>query len=127
MEASQETIIEPIEHEPAVYLSINNIYKGDCLNIMPNITPKTVKLVIVDLPYGQTDCAWDVKIDLKKMWKQLKRITLDSGQFVFFTTTKFGNDLILTKPGESGAIKRDLKGLAPPNLPPNPFFLETTL
>jgi DNA modification methylase len=98
MEEPQETIIEPIEHEPAVYLSINNIYKGDCLNIMPNITPKTVKLVIVDLPYGQTDCAWDVKIDLKKMWKQLKRITLDSGQFVFFTTTKFGIDLINSNP-----------------------------
>jgi len=51
-------------------------------------------MVLVDLPYGQTDCDWDIQIDLNKMWKELKRICKGKCQFVFFTTTKYGIELI---------------------------------
>jgi len=54
----------------------------------------TVDMVLVDLPYGQTDCEWDIQIDLNKMWKELKRICKGKCQFVFFTTTKYGIELI---------------------------------
>jgi DNA modification methylase len=74
------------------------MYNGDCLEVMKNIEPYTIDLVVVDLPYGQTVCKWDVVIDLKEMWKQLKRIGKDNCQYVFFTTTKFGNDLIHSNP-----------------------------
>ena len=55
-------------------------------------------MVLVDLPYGQTACEWDVKIDLIEMWKQLKIICKDNCQYVFFTTTKFGIELINSNP-----------------------------
>ena len=74
------------------------IYNGDCLEVMKDIEPNTIDLVVVDLPYGQTACKWDVVIDLKEMWKQLKRICKDNCQYVFFTTSKFGNDLINSNP-----------------------------
>jgi DNA modification methylase len=74
------------------------IYNGDCLEVMKDIEPNTINLVLVDLPYGQTNCEWDVCIDLKEMWKQLKRICKDNCQYVFFTTSKFGNDLINSNP-----------------------------
>ena len=50
------------------------ITNEDCFVEFDNIDDKTVDLVLVDLPYGQTACKWDVKIDLRLMWKQLKRI-----------------------------------------------------
>jgi site-specific DNA-methyltransferase (adenine-specific) len=72
----------------------NVILNDDCFNVMPKIADKSIDLVLVDLPYGQTSCAWDVPIDLTKMWWHLKRILKPNGQVIFFCTTKFGYKLI---------------------------------
>ena len=72
----------------------NIILNNDCFNVFSKIPNKSVQLVCVDLPYGQTDCKWDSCIDLNKMWVELKRIGKDNCQFVFFCTTKFGYKLI---------------------------------
>lgn len=77
---------------------IYTIHNDDCFNIFPSIEDKSINMVLVDLPYGQTDCKWDVKIDLTKMWIELKRIGKDNCQYIFFTTTKFGNELIHSNP-----------------------------
>lgn len=70
------------------------IYNDDCFNVFPNIESKSVDLVCVDLPYGQTACKWDTCIDLEKMWIQLERIGKDKCWFVFFCSTKFGYNLL---------------------------------
>ena len=67
---------------------------GDCLELMPTLGDNCVDMVLVDLPYGQTACAWDCEIDLTEMWVQLKRICKPNANIVFFCTTKFGNKLI---------------------------------
>ena len=69
------------------------IYNDDCLLQIPKIN-KTVDLVLVDLPYGQTACAWDSVIDLKQMWVELKKKCKRDCVYVFFCTTKFGYKLI---------------------------------
>jgi DNA modification methylase len=69
------------------------LFNDDCLVQLPKIKEK-VDLVLVDLPYGQTDCNWDISIDLKKMWKELKKICKRDCVYVFFCTTKFGYKLI---------------------------------
>lgn len=74
------------------------IYNDDCFNVFSKIPNKSVELVCVDLPYGQTDCKWDSCIDLNKMWIELKRIGKDNCQFVFFCTVKFGNTIINSNP-----------------------------
>ena len=74
------------------------LYNADCLEQMPKLQNKSIDLVLVDLPYGQTNCEWDVIIDMNLMWNELKRIGKDNCQFVFFTTTKFGNKLINSNP-----------------------------
>lgn len=70
------------------------LYNDDCFNILPKIADDSVDLVLVDLPYGQTHCEWDICIDLDKMWEQLKRVAKDNTAFVFFTTTRYGYKLI---------------------------------
>ena len=46
---------------------INNIFNDDCFNVFDKIDEKIINLVLVDLPYGQTNCKWDNVIDLKEM------------------------------------------------------------
>ena len=76
----------------------NKIFNNNCFDVFPSIPKKSVDLVLVDLPYGQTACEWDVKIDLQLMWKNLKQICKVNCIYVFFTTTKFGVELINSKP-----------------------------
>jgi site-specific DNA-methyltransferase (adenine-specific) len=76
----------------------NVLFNEDCFNVFPRIPDGSVQLVVVDLPYGQTNCKWDTQIDLVKMWEQLKRILKPNGQCVFFCSTKFGNSLINSNP-----------------------------
>ena len=72
-----------------------HLIKGDCLIELKNIPDKSVDIVITDLPYGQTDCDWDIRINLEELWKELKRVARNNHTpFFFFTTTKFGYELI---------------------------------
>ena len=77
---------------------MNIIYNDDCFNIFSKIKKKSVDLILVDLPYGQTKCKWDVLIDLDKMWNEFKKICKSQCIYIFFCTTKFGNSLINSKP-----------------------------
>ena len=70
------------------------LYNNDCFNVFKKIEPDSVNLVVVDLPYGQTNCKWDTCINLEEMWKELKRICKKKCIYAFFTTTKFGYHLI---------------------------------
>ena len=72
-----------------------NLIQGDCLEKMKDIPDKSVDFVFLDLPFGQTACKWDIKLDLDLLWIQLKRIAKnDRTPFFFSCTTKFGFELI---------------------------------
>lgn len=70
------------------------LYNGDCLNELKKINENTVDLVICDLPYGITNCEWDKKIDLDKLWIELKRVSKPNTPFFFFCNMKFGYEII---------------------------------
>ena len=71
-----------------------NIYNDDCFKIFNKIGDKTIDLFLLDLPYNQTACKWDIMIDLDKMWIEIKRMMKPNATIIFFTTTKFGYKLI---------------------------------
>ena len=70
------------------------LLNGDCLKLLKELEPQSVDLVFCDLPYGQTSCAWDNKIDLNELWKELKRVTKPTTPLFFTCSTKFGYELI---------------------------------
>tara|TARA_R110002020_G_scaffold443845_1_gene655162 strand:+ start:352 stop:1467 length:1116 start_codon:yes stop_codon:yes gene_type:complete len=74
------------------------LFHGDCLEEMKQLEDDSVDLVFCDLPYGQTSCKWDCKIDLKKFWIEIMRIKKINTPIFFTTTTKFGVDLIQSAP-----------------------------
>lgn len=74
------------------------LFQGDCLDILPTLPACSVDLCILDLPYGQTALHWDTRVDLGALWTQLKRIGKPNTAFIFFTTTRFGYELIGANP-----------------------------
>ena len=65
-------------------IDINKIFNNDCFDIFPQIDDNTIDLILVDLPFGCTSNEWDVKIDLNKMWKQLKE-SVNHKLHIYFT------------------------------------------
>ena len=55
-------------------LKINSISFGDCLELMPLIKDKSVDMILCDLPYGTTQCKWDVIIPFAPLWEQYLRV-----------------------------------------------------
>ena len=91
------------------------LLKGDCLQVMKDISSNSIDLILCDLPYGCltggggkkkgkrkengesviAGCAWDIPIDLEAFWKEIRRIRRnDHTPTIHFCTTKFGYDLI---------------------------------
>jgi site-specific DNA-methyltransferase (adenine-specific) len=64
---------------------------------MPNLPENSVDMVLLDLPYGCISSAWDCKIDLAELWKNLDRVCKPKAQIVMFCTTRFGFELIASK------------------------------
>ncbi len=74
------------------------IFNGDCLDKMKDLKDDSIDLIFCDLPYGQTSCKWDCKIDLQLFWKEIMRIKKLHTPIFFTTTTKFGVELINSAP-----------------------------
>jgi site-specific DNA-methyltransferase (adenine-specific) len=70
------------------------LVKGDCLEVMLNIEPKSIDLILCDLPYGVTKNKWDVIISFEKLWEQYNRIIKDNGAIVLFGSQPFTTMLI---------------------------------
>lgn len=77
-------------------LQLNNIYLGDCLDIMKFILDKTIDLVLADLPYGTTACKWDTIIPFEPLWEQYKRIIKDNGVIVLTASQPFTSALVMS-------------------------------
>jgi len=74
------------------------LLNGDCLELMKDVDDESVDLIFCDLPYGQTSCKWDCKIDMQKFWIEIMRIKKLNTPIFFTTTTKFGVELITSAP-----------------------------
>lgn len=45
-------------------LTVNQIYLGDCLEVMQSFPDNSIDFILCDLPYGATSCGWDNPIPL---------------------------------------------------------------
>ena len=70
-----------------------DLYNGDCLEIMKNISDKSVDMILCDLPYGTTACKWDSIIPFEPLWEQYNRIIKNNGAIVLFGSEPFSSKL----------------------------------
>lgn len=68
---------------------INQIYCGDCLEIMPSLPDKSFDMILCDLPYGTTENSWDSVIPLDELWLEYNRLIKDRGAIVLTAQTPF--------------------------------------
>ena len=72
---------------------MEQLYLGDCLDILPTLKNKSIDHILTDIPYGTTDCKWDSIIPFEPMWKELKRIIKDNGCIALFGSEPFSSYL----------------------------------
>lgn len=76
----------------------NELILGDCLQEMKKIEDKSVDLLLVDLPYGTTQCKWDSIIDLESLWKEYNRVCKKNAAMIFTAAQPFTSALIMSNP-----------------------------
>lgn len=75
---------------------MNTLHSGDCLEVMPSIPSGSVDFVCCDLPYGSSQCPWDVIIPFDPLWKEYKRIVKPNGAIALNATQPFASLLVMS-------------------------------
>ncbi len=83
-------------------MKTNEIHHGDCLDLMENIPDKSIDMILGDLPFGTSACAWDSIISLEPLWNHYKRIIKDTAAIILtasqpFTTTLISSNMKMFK------------------------------
>lgn len=72
------------------------LIEGDCLSVLATLPADSVDLVLVDLPYGQTQNKWDTVIPFIPMWAEIWRVC--TGAAVFTAMQPFSSALVMSQP-----------------------------
>ncbi len=78
---------------------LNKIYNMDCIKGMAMVKSKSIDMILCDLPYGTTQCKWDVIIPFDKLWGQYERVIKDNGAIVLTSAQPFTSLLIASNLG----------------------------
>ena len=71
---------------------------GDCLQVLAEIQGGTADMVLADLPYGTTECAWDSVIPFEPLWAELLRVTKEDAAIVLTAAQPFTSRLVMSMP-----------------------------
>lgn len=71
---------------------------GDCLDLMRDLQDGSVDMVLCDLPYGTTRCAWDSVIDLERLWPEYRRVCKKGAAIVLTAAQPFTAALLMSAP-----------------------------
>lgn len=75
---------------------MSELIHGDCLAELAKLPDNSIDMVMCDLPYGTTKCAWDSIIDLDKLWPELKRVVKPGRAIVLTAGQPFTSNLIMS-------------------------------
>lgn len=75
-------------------LELNKIYNQDCLIGMNDIDDKSIDMILCDLPYGTTQCSWDIIIPFDSLWKHYNRIIKKDAAIVLTASQPFTSLLV---------------------------------
>lgn len=83
--------------QPKAGATIVSLYRGDCLEVLPQLPPASVDLILADLPYGTTACAWDCPIPLDRLWPAYAHVMKPTTTIVLFAVQPFAARLVASK------------------------------
>jgi len=68
---------------------MNQLFQGDCIEIMSTLPEGCVDMVFCDLPYGTTQNEWDCLIPFDQLWEQYHRVVKENGAIVLTAQPPF--------------------------------------
>ncbi len=74
------------------------VFLGDCLALYKNIEPKSIDLILTDLPYGTTQNKWDSIIPFDKLWEMVNCLLKPNGAFITTASQPFTSALVMSNP-----------------------------
>lgn len=77
---------------------MNDLFKGDCLEIMKQLPDNSIDMVLCDLPFGTTQNPWDSIIPLDELWKEYTRLVKPSGAIILNSQGLFTGQLMMSNP-----------------------------
>lgn len=73
------------------------LHQGDCLEVLRTLPDSSVDMVLTDLPYGTTQCAWDVVIPFEPLWEQYLRVAKPNAAIVLCAAQPFASLLVASR------------------------------
>lgn len=70
---------------------------GDCLELMWQLPDASVDMILADLPYGTTQCPWDVVIPFDQLWQQYLRIARPRAAIVLCAAQPFASMMVASR------------------------------
>ena len=85
---------------PAITYSecYTQVFLGDCLELYKNLEPKSIDLILTDLPYGTTSCKWDTIIPFDKLWEMVNYLLKPNGSFITTASQPFTSNVVMSNP-----------------------------
>ena len=71
---------------------------GNCLEVMSQLPDGSIDMVLADLPYGTTQCAWDVLIPFEPLWREYLRIAKPGAAIVLCAAQPFTSMVVASNP-----------------------------
>jgi site-specific DNA-methyltransferase (adenine-specific) len=65
---------------------------------MSRLPDQSVDMVLCDLPYGTTGCAWDAVIPFEPLWTAYRRLLKPGGAAVLTSSQPFTSALVMSNP-----------------------------
>jgi len=95
---TQKKGLKIIEKIKPIDKFVNKVIEGDCLEVMKEFPPKSIDMILCDLPYGTTQNRWDSPIPLNELWAHYERIIKDNGVIALTSQGLFTSLLTLSNP-----------------------------
>ena len=94
----QQKLSDSTEPQIAYSECYAQVFLGDCLELYKNLEPKSIDLILTDLPYGTTACKWDTIIPFDKLWEMVNYLLKPNGAFITTASQPFTSALVMSNP-----------------------------
>lgn len=75
-------------------LGSGHFWLGDCFDLFASVPDGSVDMVLCDLPYGTTACAWDAVLPFEPLWAEYRRVCKPSAMIVLTANQPFTSALV---------------------------------
>lgn len=95
--SEQEIVPAPALTTPTETPPIN-LRHGDCLDLFASIPDGSIRLGLIDPPYGITGHSFDRRVDMEKFMNEVRRVLHPQGTAIMFASQMFTAHLMMAAP-----------------------------